>query len=272
MPEEPVSASIFLPPDDTLEIWSLRHELRPWSDEDPPGAGDFATQFWVPKLADRELLAAVHASLDDTLRNGGTYSSWHRSIVPVLQRSGWWGRVAESKITGSARPVTVNDARLKSLFNHTVRCARAAAYWAKIWRERDRFPYLRYLSDHWRRNPNETHKSWHGLVLPVEDPWWQTHFPPNGWGCGCHVQQMTGSVRTLRKWEVSTAPAGHVHPDFSGNPGAAFIAAEDDALETLPPPVGKPIGAGASGMKVEFAVLLGVSIMTGAAAVAHWLG
>ncbi len=257
MPEEPLSDSIFLPPDDTLEIWSLRHELRPWSDEDPPGPGDFATQFWVPKLADRELLAAVHASLDNVLRNGGTYSSWHRSIVPVLQRSGWWGRVAESKITGSARPVTVNDARLKSLFHNTMRCSQAAGKWRKVWSERDLFPYLRYLSDHWRPNPNETHKRWHGIILRVDDDCWRTHFPPNGWGCGCHIEQLS-EARLLRSgWSVSESPNVPVHREFAGNPGLAWCLATEPISGT---PSNEPGSEPPDRMKGEFVTLLVIFI------------
>jgi hypothetical protein len=30
--------------------------------------------------------------------------------------------------------------------------------------------------------------SWDGLVLERDNPFWQTHFPPNGWGCHCKVR------------------------------------------------------------------------------------
>ena len=31
----------------------------------------------------------------------------------------------------------------------------------------------------------EQHKAWNGTVLPVNDPWWEKHSPPNGFGCLC---------------------------------------------------------------------------------------
>ena len=29
------------------------------------------------------------------------------------------------------------------------------------------------------------HRAWHGLILPIDHPLWDTHYPPNGWGCRC---------------------------------------------------------------------------------------
>lgn len=34
----------------------------------------------------------------------------------------------------------------------------------------------------------EEHKAWNGIVLPVNDPWWQKHSPPNGFGCMCEKE------------------------------------------------------------------------------------
>lgn len=34
----------------------------------------------------------------------------------------------------------------------------------------------------------EEHKLWNGTVLPVNDPWWQKHSPPNGFGCQCEKE------------------------------------------------------------------------------------
>ena len=34
----------------------------------------------------------------------------------------------------------------------------------------------------------EEHKAWNGIVLPVNDPWWQKHSPPNGFGCQCEKE------------------------------------------------------------------------------------
>ena len=35
------------------------------------------------------------------------------------------------------------------------------------------------------------HSAWHDTILRWDDPWWETHYPPNGWRCRCLVQQLS---------------------------------------------------------------------------------
>ena len=72
--------------------------------------------------------------------------------------------------------------------------------------------------------------------MPVDHPFWEAHYPPNGWGCKCRVSAITqaeygrlqGSGRysteapatTYKQWvnkrtgEVERVAEG-VHPDFN---------------------------------------------------------
>ncbi len=45
----------------------------------------------------------------------------------------------------------------------------------------------------WRLLDDRTqsaHKAWNNVILPIDDPWWQTHTPMNGWGCRCYMQYL----------------------------------------------------------------------------------
>jgi len=45
---------------------------------------------------------------------------------------------------------------------------------------------------------------WYNVVLPADDPFWQTHTPPNGWGCKCGVvSQSAREVARLKAEEVN---------------------------------------------------------------------
>lgn len=44
-------------------------------------------------------------------------------------------------------------------------------------------PFIRYINSDLCNN--KSHKEWNNVILSWDDPWWDTHLPPNGWMCGC---------------------------------------------------------------------------------------
>ena len=52
------------------------------------------------------------------------------------------------------------------------------------------------------------HEAWDQIVLLVDDPWWNTHYPPNGWGCRCHVR--SANKRQLEKEELNVGKAPEI--------------------------------------------------------------
>lgn len=65
-------------------------------------------------------------------------------------------------------------------------------------------PYWRYRHSDSVLHPRPQHLAWNGLVLRADDPWWQTHYPPNGWGCQCTVYGV--SEKELREKYGKTGP------------------------------------------------------------------
>lgn len=56
-------------------------------------------------------------------------------------------------------------------------------------------------------HPRRLHLSWHGRILLHDDPWWETHFPPNGWGCSCGVRTLSrADLKRLGKDGPDQAP------------------------------------------------------------------
>ena len=66
-------------------------------------------------------------------------------------------------------------------------------------------PYLRYVAVLDQRTRPE-HMAWHGTVLPVDHPFWQSHYPPNGWYCRCTVQQLAEGDLKRFGYKVSDGP------------------------------------------------------------------
>ena len=79
--------------------------------------------------------------------------------------------------------------RSRVIFQTNIRSAYAAGRWEQIQKTKETRPYLRYTALMDGRERPE-HGSWHNTILPVDDGWWSTHTPPNGWGCRCSVQSL----------------------------------------------------------------------------------
>lgn len=235
-----LASTIFLPPTDTVRAWQERDALRPTINWSEMMHEEHAVYFTVSKIAKLELLAKMQQSLDSAIRDGGTYEQWKANILPELQKAGWWGVVQDKSLTGTDDAIVVNDRRLRNIYRTNIRMSIAAGRWRKYQREKELFPYLRYLSDHYRKHPRLNHQSWHGIILPVDHPAWQWLFPPNGWGCNCRVEQVSEARMRRKGWTVSEPPnpgtfifetadgreidvPKGVQPGFGYNPGTAHL-------------------------------------------------
>ena len=106
-------------------------------------------------------------------------------------------------------------------------------------------PYWRYRHSPASVEPRHHHLAWDGLTLAHDDPWWQTNYPPNGWGCKCYVESLSrrdvergggpDEAPPLNRREVtvgsgefartSSVPEG-VDPGFAHAPGLAASRGE----------------------------------------------
>ncbi|ABS69722.1 putative head morphogenesis protein SPP1 gp7 [Xanthobacter versatilis] len=128
------------------------------------------------------------------------------------------------------------------------------------------FPFWQYVHSG-ALHPRKQHQAWNGLTLRADDPFWKTHYPPNGWRCGCRTRPVSarGMARmgksgpdtappikliehTIRKTgEVIRVPEG-IDPGFDYNVGQEWTgqAPQIPANATLtaktgaPPPASPP--------------------------------
>lgn len=252
MSDTPIRNFIGLPPEETVRAFKARDELRQtvrWSEM---WHDDHARAFTVAKVAKLDLLAYIRTSLDDVLRNGGTFEQWQASIRPELEKAGWWGRVTDGDLTGADYAVNVGPRRLRTIYDTNLRMSRAAGRWSRIQALKGSRPFLRYTAVMDARTRPE-HRAWHGTILEVDNEWWDTHFPPCGWQCRCTVRQLSQRDLDRNGWKVTpvpqggpprlfyragvarpeTVPAG-ISPGFAYNPGKASMrAVADKAIRSL---------------------------------------
>lgn len=161
----------------------------------------------------RDILEAVLKALEQ----GSTVETFRDEFDTITAARGWAGD---------------NTAGWRSALTFRVMTAQAmaAGRWRQIQRLKARRPWLRYITagDHRVR---DAHKAWHGVILSINDPWWQTHFPPNGFNCRCHVQQL--SDRDLERYGLNVTPEA---PPL--NPVIKFVRGVDGIRKAVDVPLG----------------------------------
>lgn len=223
--------------------WLKRKGIKPGFDYRDVWREEHANAFTVAKMLNADLLVDVKTLVEQALEQGQTFAQFRDLLKPLLVKQGWWGiRSMTDPQSGEARPVQLgSDARIETVYRTNMRTARAAGQWERIERTKRVMPYLLYQLGPSREHRVE-HAGWRGLLLPVDDPFWQAHMPPNGWGCKCWVRQVSqveaaqlqqaGTVATTapasqtRRWvnkrtgEEETLPVG-IDPGWNYNPGQA---------------------------------------------------
>lgn len=86
---------------------------------------------------------------------------------------------------------TYNENYLKAEYNFATSSAEMAARWESFQEDGDRYNLqYRTAGDNKVR---DSHRAMDGITLPMDDPFWNDYFPPNGWNCRCTVVQVRKS-------------------------------------------------------------------------------
>lgn len=209
--------------------------------------GMHARAFVVAGAARADLLGDLRSAVDKAISDGTTLRDFKKSFADIVSRHGWKHKGAPGW-------------RAATIFDTNVGVAYSAGHYKQmtdpdVLRARPYFRYIESSSAH----PRVPHMQWYNLVLPADDPFWETHYPPNGWGCKCGVVShskrevdelkkeeadgpypinTTAPKITTRKWtnprtgEVLNIPDG-IDPGWDYNPGQAAWGKRlsDDAMK-----------------------------------------
>ncbi|MDQ2084697.1 phage minor head protein [Xanthobacteraceae bacterium Astr-EGSB] len=210
---------------------------RAWTDI---WEGMHSQAFVVAGARSSALLADFHEAVNRNVDEGRTIEQFRKDFDRIVDDHGWdykGGRNWRSRV----------------IFDPNLRMAYSAGRWAQIQRVKQTRPFLRYVAVMDGRT-RPLHRGWHDTVLHVDDPWWETHYPPNGWYCRCTVMSL--NERDLKRYGLKVSdrapaiemvertintPTGPrtllvpegIDPGFAYNPGIAGFGrgAESLALE-----------------------------------------
>lgn len=166
---------------------------------------EHATAFTVAKAMQLDVLSDIKTAVEKAIENGTTFEQFKKELKPTLMKKGWWGRKEMSDpLTGRTVDAQLgSDRRLKTIYSTNLRSAYQKGQYDRTM-ESDLHPYLMYklgASVHHR----EEHLRWSNLILPKDDPLWNSIFPPNGYGCKCYTVAVTEARK--QKYEQNGVPA-----------------------------------------------------------------
>jgi uncharacterized protein with gpF-like domain len=173
-----------------------------------------AKAFVIAGVTKAEMLEDVFLNIQRNIDNGYGYDRFRRDFRKAMVRRGW---LPEDK-SGITPPLVNKDEIIKKLqdgsmkltnlpksyqkylgwrtsliYRTNMHTAYMAGRWEQIQNTKEGLPYLRYAHAYYGvpENPREEHEAWDGKILPVDDVWWEAHYPPNGWNCNCGVVQIS---------------------------------------------------------------------------------
>ncbi|MEW5727731.1 MAG: PBECR2 nuclease fold domain-containing protein [Pseudomonadota bacterium] len=149
--------------------------------------GAHARSFVVAGATCDALLADLQRAVGRKLTEGITIDQFRKEFDEIVARHGWDYKGGRNW-------------RTRVMLNTNVRMAYAAGRWQQAERLAD--PVGRYTAV-LDSDTRADHRHWHGTVLPLADPWWNTHYPPNGWNCRCTVQFLPRRAAERKGWQVS---------------------------------------------------------------------
>mgnify|MGYP001765339522 CR=1 FL=1 len=230
-------------PPEVLSYFRAR-ELKPafsWLDV---WGEEHAHAYTVAKVTDARILVEFKAAIDAAIAEGKGFEAFREDMRTRLTPHGWWGprEVADPEGRWGTKTVDFSaPRRLQVTFWSNIRAARAAGQWDRIQRTKRALPFLLYVRTT-ANDPRLEHLGWAGIILPVDHPWWRTHFPPNGWMCKCAVRQISadGAAGYLRTG-TATAPDGTSYPIIyraeppDDGPAVPFLNRRTGEITHVPP-------------------------------------
>ena len=130
-----------------------------------------------------DLLHDLRKAVDQAVQ-GGSIGEFRKNFAEIVAKHGWTGWTGEGTKAGEAW-------RTRVIYQTNLMTSYAAGRRAQLLDPDlvERRPFWRYVHNDSVTHPRPQHKRWGDMKLTLrhDHPFWETHFPPNGWGCKCRV-------------------------------------------------------------------------------------
>lgn len=190
---------------------------KSWADitDDMHGRG-----FVVAGAMKQEIVADFHSAILRAVEDGTDITEFRKQFDSIVSKNGWTYNGKRGW-----RSSIILDTNLSTAYSAGREKQRRVDSVLKA------FPNDEYKT-RGDSNVRPLHAAWKGTILPVNDPWWETHTGPNGYGCRCYksptAESPTGEAPEIEMIDFKNPTTGIVEkvpigidPGFAYNPADA---------------------------------------------------
>ncbi|WP_016949777.1 phage minor head protein [Anabaena sp. PCC 7108] len=165
------------------DVWQQEHDIA----------------FVVAGATKAALLADFRQAVDDGIAQGKTRAEFQKDFDRIVETHGWQHKGGR-------------EWRANIIYGTNLRTAYAAGRYEQM-----TDPDVLKMRPYWMwkhgnsREPRLHHLAMDGKVFPATDPWWNTNYPPSGWGCKCMVTSLSKRDIQRRGLEVEPPPQGDTY-------------------------------------------------------------
>lgn len=208
-----------IPTEKWTDVWKSAHD----------------TGFMVAGAAKAELLADFAVAVDRAISEGKSLQAFRKDFDNIVDKHGWSYRGEYNW-------------RTRTIYRTNMATSYAAGRLAQL--NDGGFTHWMYRHSDSVVSPRPLHVSWNKLALPADDPWWNSHYPPNGWGCKCYVVGVSRAAGERIGGRFEPAQDDGVEPDgrpkgidkgWDYQPGATTVDQVRNALSAKLPDLPKPL-------------------------------
>ena len=114
-------------------------------------------------------------------------------VEALVDKNGNVRSFADFKKEAANIGILYNTRWLEAEHRLAIATTQQAVQWQDYQKNKDLYPNLKYKTIGDARVRDE-HKALNGVTMPIDDVFWDSFYPPNGWGCRCGVIQVAGEI------------------------------------------------------------------------------
>lgn len=190
--------------------------------------------FMVAGAMRDDLLCDLQEAIGKAFTAGNTLADFRNDFDNIVAKYGWAYKGGRNW-------------RTRVIYDTNIRTAFSAGHWQQMQATKRMRPYGRYTHGQ-SLHPREQHLAWDGKIVPLDDPWWNYRWPPNGWGCKCSVVSVSERELERNGWTVEHPEADETIKVMVNTPDGPL---EVETVEGVDPSFAYNPGKSATGIRLS---------------------